>query len=270
MQKEIIIKRELNSLRTTGDGHFLAHILCYAGNAHIVSNGTEHILKKGDCAILRAGHEAQLVRNSDDFDCKVVYASREVIEKSTPTSNYGIKGSLSLHNNPIMHLTTQQQSILDRDFMQIEERLTTPEHLFHKELMFKKLQTMILDFFDFHARLVGSNIVACSDSEIVNKFITMLQNGEYREHRDVAYYASTLCVSPKYLSESCRRVSSYPATYWINRFTALEISRLLKDHTKTLTEIADYFRFSSLAHFSKYVSTHLGESPSSLQKQHSV
>ena len=126
---------------------------------------------------------------------------------------------------------------------------------------------MILDFFDFHARLSGSEIIACSESELVNRFITMLHNGAYIEHRDVAYYASELCVTPKYLSESCKRVSSYPATYWIYRFTALDISRQLRDQTKTLTQIAEHFGFSSLAYFSRYISKHLGESPTALRGQ---
>lgn len=267
MNNEVIIEKNLDSLHSIGDGHYLAHILCYAGECSICFNDREHILRQGECAIFRAGHQAYLSRRSDDFGCKVIYASREVIEKSTPASNYGMKGSLSLFNEPVMHLTPEQQATLDNDFLQIEQRLAQSGHLFHKELMYNKLQTMILDFFDFHARLAGSEISFSSDSELANRFITMLQDGRFRTHRDVAYYASELCVTPKYLSESSKRVSSYPATYWINRFTALEISRLLRDHTKTLTEIAEHFGFSSLAYFSRYVSKHLGESPTSLRGQ---
>ncbi len=267
MDNEVIIERHLDSLLSIGDGHFIAHILCYKGECTICFNDKEHILRKRDCAIFRARHQAHLTRISEDFECKVVYVSRETIEKSTPASNYGMKGSLSLFNEPVMHLTQEQQAILDNDFRQIEERLAHKDHLFHKELMYNKLQTMILDFFDFHARLSGSEIIACSESELVNRFITMLHNGAYIEHRDVAYYASELCVTPKYLSESCKSVSSYPATYWINRFTTLDISRQLRDQTKTLTQIAEHFGFSSLAYFSRYISKHLGESPTALRGQ---
>ena len=267
MNSDIIIEPNLDRLHCIGDGHFLAHVLCYAGECSVQSNGKVHIIKKGDCAIFRAGHEAHATNKTEDFLCKVIYASREVIEKSTPASNYGMKGSLSLHQDPIMHLTKIQQKILDYDFSLIGDRLTNTEHLFYKELMYNKLQTMILDFFDFHARLEGADMIANSDSEIVNKFITMLNAKEYIEHRDVAYYASKLCVASKYLSESCKRVSSYPATYWIHRFTALDISRQLRDTDKTLLEISEYFGFSSLAYFSRYVTKHLGESPRSLRGQ---
>ena len=265
MYSDIIIESDLDNLHCIGDGHYLAHVLRYAGECSVQSNGKEHTLKKGDCAIFRAGHESRVIGRTKDFLCKVIYVSREVIEKSTPASNYGMKGSLSLHQDPIMHLTQEQQDVLDQDFCLIEDRLAHPEHLFHKELMYNKLQTMILDFFDIHASLEGTDMIANSDSEIVNKFIAMLNAKEYLEHRDVAYYASKLCISPKYLSESCKRVSSYPATYWINRFTALDISRQLRDTKKSLAEISEEFGFSSLAYFSRYVSKHLGEPPTSIR-----
>ena len=265
MNNEIIIETDLEALHTTGDGHYLAHVLCYAGECSVHSNGKIHTIRKGDCAIFPAGHGTHSVCKTKDFLCKVIYASCSVISKSTPASNYGMKGSLSLHRDPIMHLTKVQQDILNHDFCLIEDRLAHPEHLFYKEMMYNKLQTMILDFFDFHANLEGAEIVPASDYEIVNKFITMLHNKEYLEHRDVAYYASKLCIVPKYLSESCRRVSSYPATYWIHRFTALDISRQLRDTSKTLREISENFGFSSLAYFSRYVTKHLGESPTSIR-----
>ena len=35
--------------------------------------------------------------------------------------------------------------------------------------------------------------------------------------------------------------------------SAMELNHLLKDHTLTLTDLADRFNFASLSHFSRYV-----------------
>ncbi len=75
----------------------------------------------------------------------------------------------------------------------------------------------------------------------------MLENGDYRENREVSYYADALCVTPKYLSEVSKAVSGYTANYWINRYTSLDIARLLRDKTLTFVEISDMFHFSSPA-----------------------
>lgn len=90
----------------------------------------------------------------------------------------------------------------------------------------------------------------------------MLENGDYRTNREVIYYADILCVTPKYLSEISKKVSGYPANYWINRYTSLDIARLLRDKTLTFVQISDMFHFSSPAYFSRYVQRTLGLNPS--------
>ena len=62
------------------------------------------------------------------------------------------------------------------------------------------MQTAILDFFDFHARIHGDSELSTQSASIMNRFLRMLEDGTYREHREVTYYAGRLCVTPKYLS----------------------------------------------------------------------
>ncbi|MBR4757569.1 MAG: AraC family transcriptional regulator, partial [Bacteroidaceae bacterium] len=63
----------------------------------------------------------------------------------------------------------------------------------------------------------------------------------------------TICVTPKYLSEVCKKVSSYSANSWINRYAAIDLVHLLKDKSLSLTDIAYMFDFSSQSHFSRFV-----------------
>lgn len=61
-------------------------------------------------------------------------------------------------------------------------------------------------------------------------------------------------------------MSGLPANYWITRYTALDISRLLRDRSLSFTDIADMFGFSSQAHFSRYVLNNLGAKPSDFRE----
>ena len=96
----------------------------------------------------------------------------------------------------------------------------------------------------------------------MNRFLKMLEDGTYREHREVTYYADCLCVTSKYLSEVSKKVSGYTANYWINRYTILDITRLLRNKSLTFVQISDMFGFSSPAYFSRYVQQNLGVKPS--------
>lgn len=96
--------------------------------------------------------------------------------------------------------------------------------------------------------------------------LIIARRGDFRQNRDIGYYADKLCVTSKYLSEVCKKVSGLPAAFWITRYTALDISRLLRDRSLSFTDISDMFGFSSLSHFSRYVQTNLGAKPSDFRE----
>jgi len=77
----------------------------------------------------------------------------------------------------------------------------------------------------------------------------------------VAWYADQLCITPKYLSEVTKEISGFAANFWINRYTVLEISRLLQDKSLTFVQISDMLGFSSPAYFTRYVQKNLGANP---------
>ena len=119
------------------------------------------------------------------------------------------------------------------------------------------------EFSDFHARIGGDTSEIQSQAALtMSRFIAMLERGDYRQNREVTYYASELCIAPKYLSEISKSITGNSANWWINRFTILDISRQLRDRSQTFTEISELFNFSSPAYFSRYVQRYLGESPS--------
>ena len=164
-----------------------------------------------------------------------------------------------------MHLTPEQQIVCRRDFDSLELRIKDTEHRFYREVLINAMQAAILDFFDFHARIYGESDISTQNASVMSRFLKMLEEGTYREHREVADYADRLCVTSKYLSEVSKKVSGYAANYWINRYTILDITRLLRDKSLTFVQISDMFGFSSPAYFSRYVQQHLGMKPNGLQ-----
>ena len=240
---------------------YLAHALCTGGSCRFVFNGREFELHEGDLMIVRKGKLIESMEPSDDFRIKVIYLTSDFVNLSTPQSNYGTKGQISLFLNPVMHLTPEMQAVCRRDFAMVEEHLHCTGHHFHRELLIASVQILILDFFDFHSHLYGEEDISTQNASIMNRFISMLEDGTYRTNREVAYYADRLCVTPKYLSEVSKKVSGYAANYWINRYTILDISRMLRDKSLTFVRISDMFHFSSPAYFSRYVQKHLGMNP---------
>ena len=261
-QKDIIVTDTLGIIKTDIEVEYLAHLLCFGGTCSFTFNGKEFELHPGDLSIVRRRSLIENICPSDDFRCKIIYATPDFITLSTPQSNYGTKGQLSLFNNPVVHLLPEQLRICQRDFDILEQRIHDTEHRFYRETLINAMQAAILDFFDFHARFYGESDISTQNASIMNRFLSMLEEGVYREHREVGYYADRLCVTSKYLSEVSKKVSGYAANYWINRYTILDISRQLRDKSLTFVQISDMFGFSSPAYFSRYVQQNLGMRPS--------
>lgn len=259
--KDVIIE---NSLVGVGSGRYedyLAHALCLGGSCSFMFNGRRFELQEGDLMIVRKGKLLDDLRPSADFEVRTLYVTATFIELCTPQTNYGMKGQLSLFLNPVMRLDAGPRFVCERDFRWIDYRLSQTQHTFYRELLMNAVQSAILDFFDFHSVINNESGVSSQNASLMSRFLDMLENRDYRHNREVTYYADALCVTPKYLSEVSKKVSGYPANYWINRYTSLDIARLLRDKSLSFVQISDMFRFSSPAYFSRYVLRTLGLNP---------
>jgi len=261
-RNHIIIENDLHDLASDRLKNYVAHVLCYEGECEFTFNLGHFHLHGHDSMIVREGRLVEDIATSDDFKVKVIYVDDRFIELATPRSNYGMQGALSLFLNPVMPLTDSRFDILKHDFENIEARLNWQVSMFHHDVMVNAVQTMIIDYFEIHAHIYEETEQSTQTTRVMSDFLALLSRGDYREHRDIAYYADQLCVTPKYLSEVSKKSSGKAANFWINRFTILEISRLLRDKSLTLTQISDRFNFSSNAYFSRYVQNNLGVSPS--------
>ncbi len=258
---DVIITDSLAGIGSGPYEDYLAHALCLGGSCMFTFNGKRFELHEGDLMIVRKGKLLDDIIPSEDFAVRTLYVTAPFIELCTPQTNYGVRGQLSLFLNPVMSLDEGQRFVCERDFRWIEYRLTQTNHTFYRELLMNAVQSAILDFFDFHSVINKESTISTPNASLMSRFLNMLENGAYRHNREVTYYADVLCVTPKYLSEVSKKVSGYPANYWINRYTSLEIARLLRDKSLTFVQISDMFRFSSPAYFSRYVQRTLGLNP---------
>ena len=266
-RKDVVIADSLAEVAEMQRNGYICHALCKKGECSFSLDSSSLVFAEGDCLIIpQQTLRFNLLSQSDDFAVEVIYVTYEFAQVATPQNNYGMRGHLALFENPVMHLTETQQKVCALNFNYIRKRLTFDTHHFHRDVMINAVQAMMLDFFDFHVELYGDIQVSNQNAQLMQQFMTMLESGDFRQNREVGYYADKLCVTPKYLSEVSKKISGQSANYWITRYTALEISRLLRDRSLTLTEISDMFGFSSLSHFNRYVQNNLSAKPSDFRE----
>lgn len=146
----------------------------------------------------------------------------------------------------------------------LENKLKDKENLLHGELLAALLKVHILEILNIHASIYSKISPDSRPASIMAKFISMLENGSYKHNRELAFYASELCIYPHYLSEISKLTSGQPASYWIERFTLQSLIWHIINRKYTLTELANKFNFSSLSYISRFIKKHSGKSYSQL------
>lgn len=242
-------------------GH-VVHILCVKGNISFTLHHTHYNISPGDYVILTNGVFVSSVSQSEDCLAIVMSFPESFIVTNAIRSNYGIIGHLSLLQNPVMKLTSEDFEKCREDMMRLHKRFGDRRHLFREEMIGALLKAHVLDLYDIHARANERVVISSRPATLMRDFIGMLLDGDYVSNRSLEYYAGHLCITPHYLSEISKSISKQPATYWIDRFVTGELSRLLLHPGLSLEAIADRMNFSSVSYLSRYVKSKLGVTPS--------
>ena len=266
MENNILFIDDLRDFGLWRQAGRVLHVLCTAGNMSFMFRDVRYNVAPADYVILPNVLLSSGFSGSADFAAVVMGLSESYVASMAIRSNYGVIGHLSLLQNPVMRLSDHDFRVCLDGMTRLRERQADATHLFRDEMLGCLLTAHILDLYDIHARCNPQRQVSEHTARLLRRFVEMLYRGDYATRRDLDYYASELCVTPHYLSEVCRKACGRPASYWIDRFTLNDITRLLVRKDVPLAAIAERFSFSSLSYFSRYVQKRLGKSPSEYRK----
>lgn len=152
-------------------------------------------------------------------------------------------------------------ALLQSDLQAIGNRLPETGHSFYLELIGSLSRTLMYDLFAFHKASRKSVYSSDRSLYVVKELMQMLESGLSLHHRSVDFYARSLHVTPKYLSDTVRRQTGHSVSYFIDRATVPLIKQYLDNPQYSIAQIAEIMQFGSPAYFSRYVSQRLGMSP---------
>ena len=242
--------------------HTCMHLLCMAGEGSFVFNERCYHIVKNDLVVIPMPDRVKNIAAHDDLQVEWFAADYKFLQNLLPSNNYSIGGSISLNQDPVVPLTEEQAARILEDFHRLRDRMVERQLMFYHELMGSLCLTMMYDIFEAHAQRDATDTHTDRTAYIVKQLMALLATGISRTERDVSYYAERLNVSPKYLSETVRRMTGHSVTSYIDRYTIPILKDYLNDERLSLTQIAYRMNFSTLSYFSRYCTKHLGLSPS--------
>ena len=260
-----VFSEELSMVNSPMYYDCVVHLICIDGTGSFLYNGRLFTMSKHDIAIISHPRLVTEIQFSDGFRCEYIAASSKLLHNLLPANNYAIQGRVSLFDNPIIMVSDLDAERFRTDLANIKNRIDNTDHHFYQELMGSLLQTMVYDLFDFHAKTNENILTTDRVGYITTQFFTLIEGGRPKTHREVSHYAAQLNVTPKYLSDTIKRVTGTSVSTHINGAATAIALAYLKESDLSVSQIADEMNFSSLNYFSRFCVKHIGMSPTKLR-----
>ena len=163
------------------------------------------------------------------------------------------------------HLTPEEFDFLDRIHDLLYKNSHQPEHDAQVTL------SLISSFLWYINQLWRQHEVITRQTQtheqrIFSDFIQLVNRDAPQQHQ-VDYYATQLCLAPRYVSTLIRQVSGKPPKEWIDEALLTHIKIELKHTDKTVAQISDDTNFPNPSFFSKFFKRLTGMTPLEYRNQ---
>ncbi len=235
------------------------------GRLQIDINGNTHTIKEGERLTVLPQNFTDNILVSVDADIVMLRLSVRIVSdlmrEHIDKWNRMIYICKAYRMSAVKNLEEQMQFY----YRLILSKTMNPAQKYHKEIIRTIIKAILLEM------LSNMETDRCQSAEGENKtqfqfnrFLQILSNEDVK-HRPIDFYADKLCLSAKYLSVICSKVSGKSARQWIDEYTVEDIRYHLFNTDYSIKEIAYRLGFENLSFFGKYVKRHFGKSPSELR-----
>jgi AraC family transcriptional activator of pobA len=138
---------------------------------------------------------------------------------------------------------------------------------FYVPVIHALLQSFLVIAASCYSDAANSSLKVSRPAELTRAFKKLLVS-ELRSNKSPADYASMLNVSESYLSESLKKITGAPVSYWIQQEVMLEAKRLLYYSELTVKQIAHNLGYTDHSYFSRLFHKVTGSSAIAFRRQY--
>lgn len=238
--------------------------ICTEGIVTLEVNGKKRVVSSKTVMVITEESVVDHLRFSDDFDGFGIFISYKTLHDVLEDVAYMSNLFLLSHNHPVFDIRDEEVAIARQYFNVMKSRIEVPEHRYRKEVVRLQLLSLLYDFNTVFDKVLNHPRKEEKQSRGERIFVNFVQLVEknFRQHRQVQWYASEMQITPKYLSEVISSVSRRTPNEWIDKFVTTEMRNQLRHTDKKMFEIAAELNFPSQSFFGKFFKENVGVSPS--------
>jgi len=124
----------------------------------------------------------------------------------------------------------------------------------------------LLDLMDIQERSIRQGRYSERIEQLFTDFI-QLAHQHFIEHRNLAFYADRLHITPIYLSRVVKSITGDTVVAYLNRLLLMEATYQLQTTEASINQIAENLHFADQASFSKFFRRMRGMGPKEFRKR---
>ncbi len=239
-------------------------ILVKQGWARTTLNLMEHRMAAGDLVFLGTNGIIQYQEASDDIQAIGFSCSDELFQLAI---GHMIPKAFDGHLRDFhLHLSQEQAAFYDQLHLLLSMHIMQEGHSSQVTL---HLVGALLSYVGYLWQQQEQSHLESQtrDQRLFSQFIQLVTQ-HAPEHHAIDYYASTLCLTPRYLSTIIKQVSGKSAKQWIDDALVTRIKVDLLHTDKPVAAIGDEMHFPNPSFFTKFFKRMTGMTPKEYQNRH--
>jgi len=239
--------------------------LCTEGSIRFISNLNRYTLTKNSLFISSPNNIVQL-ESLDNCKFYIVALNDDFVKKMKIDYKKVLSVLLEIQKNPLIAISQEDADILEDNYCTMLREID----FFNRGDFFTEIMTTYVSLVVYKTCSVISNsrnpalpggfTLTKRTEDYYNRFLTLLSQHFMKEHT-IGFYASEICITPKYLASLVKKTSGKSATQWIDEFVTMEAKHLLKYSKMTIQEISFYLSFPNQSFFTQYFKRQTGMTP---------
>jgi len=241
-------------------------ILCIDGSVEITSNLKHYKIEK-NCLFVSMPKD--IFQLHEWMECKlyVIAFDDDSFRKTNIDYNSILSVFIGIQKHPCINIPEPEAKSLEETFDSLQRDIEALKGTdYYHEVVISYLNLITFKASSFISKYLKAEPedpeqVNKRGAEYYNKFMALLSQHSKNE-RTLAFYASKLYITPKYMTSLIRKASGRSAMEWINDFVIMEAKNLLRYSDMSIQEISEYLNFSNQSFFAQYFKRLSGCSPS--------
>ena len=235
-------------------------LIVVKGTIRFSVNFRDYEAVAGTCAVITTGTIIEQVTIEEDSRCVLLSFAQHDLPTSVTYHQHNVHRLYALQVAQVA-LLPKQLDMLISSYRMLRTILTDEAFAVMREDTASHCVNLIASIIENGAgNQAEVTAKASRRDEIVARFLQCVHEN-YRERRDLGFYADQLCLSLKYMSHVIYEQTGRHPSRWIKDYVILDAKTMLRSGRYTVQQVADELHFPNQSFFGKYFKEAVGVSP---------